>query len=116
MITGMHALIYSRHPKALQAFLSNVLELPSVDAGEGWPIYAVPPTELAVHPTEGKPEHELFLICDDIEKTVAKITEHGIKSTPIEDRGWGLVTTLELAAGESIGLYEPHHPRPPHKT
>ncbi len=112
MITAMHAMIFSKHAEKVRKFLGDVLELKSIDAGDGWLIYAAPPTELAVHPTDEEPEHEFYLVCDDIGKTVAKLAERGIKSAPVEDRGWGSVTTLELADGESIGLYEPRHPSP----
>ncbi|MDP9025762.1 MAG: extradiol dioxygenase [Candidatus Eremiobacteraeota bacterium] len=112
MITGIHALIYSKHAQRIQAFLGEVLELRSVDAREGWPIFAAPPTEIAVHPTEGEPGHELYLMCDDVRATVERLVERGITSTPVEDRGWGLVTQLEFPDGERIGLYEPRHPSP----
>ena len=36
----------------------------------------------------------------------------GIKATPVADRGWGLVTTLELPGGDKLGLYEPKHLSP----
>ncbi len=113
MITGIHAIIFSKHVEQVRDFLGDVLELPSVDAGGGWPIFAAPPTELAVHETESEPSHELFLMCDDVHATVAKLAERGIKTTmPIADRGWGLLTTLDLPGGETIGLYEPKHPSP----
>jgi hypothetical protein len=112
MITGIHAIFYSKHADALRTFLSDVLEFHSVDAGGGWPIYAAPPTELAVHPTEGEPEHELYLMCGDIDATVEKLNARGYQTEPIADRGWGLLTSVELEGGERIGLYEPRHPRP----
>lgn len=112
MITGIHAIFYSKHAEKVRAFLGDVLDLPSVDAGGGWPIYAAPPTELAVHPTDGEPEHELYLMCDDVNATVQKLSERGIRTAPVADRGWGLVTSIELEGGEQIGLYEPRHPRP----
>jgi hypothetical protein len=112
MISGIHAILYSRHAERVREFLSEILELQSVDAGGDWPIYAAPPTELAVHPSDGKPGHELFLICDDVNSTVSKLADRGIKTSPVRDRGWGLVTTIELCDGEQIGLYEPRHPRP----
>ena len=112
MINGVHAIFYSKHADALRSFLNDVLELHSVDAGGGWPIYAAPPTELAVHPTDGEAEHELYLMCDDINATVQKLAERGIRTEPIADRGWGLLTSVELEGGERIGLYEPRHPRP----
>jgi hypothetical protein len=112
MITGIHAILYSKHADRVREFLGDVLQLPSVDAGGGWPIYAAPPTELAVHPTDDEPEHELYLMCDDVNATVATFRERGITATPIQDQGWGLLTTLELPGGERIGLYEPRHPSP----
>jgi hypothetical protein len=113
VINGIHAILYSKHADGVRAFLNDVLELPSVDAGDGWPIFAAPVTELAVHPTEDEPEHELFLMCDDVHATVARLKERGIETAmPVTDRGWGLVTQLILPGGERIGLYEPRHPRP----
>jgi len=112
MISGIHMILYSKHAGAVRAFLDDILELPSVDAGGGWPIFGAPPTELAVHPTDGAPEHELYLMCDDINAVVAKLSAKGVESTPIEDRGWGLVTTITIAGDERLGLYEPRHPSP----
>ncbi len=113
MITGMHVILYSRHAEKVREFLGDVLGLPSVDAGGGWPIFAAPPAEVAVHPTEGEPEHEVFLICDDVSTTVARLAERGIQTAePIADRSWGLVTTLVLPGGERIGLYQPRHASP----
>jgi hypothetical protein len=113
MITGMHVLLYSRHSEAVQAFFRDVLDLRSVDAGDGWPIFAAPPTELAVHPTQSEPEHEIFLMCDDVRAMVDKLAQRGIQTEGgIEERRWGLSTTVVLADGERIGLYEPQHPSP----
>lgn len=114
MITGIHGIFYSKHAEDVQKFLADVLKLPLVDAGEGWPIFKGPPLELAVHPTTDDASHELYLICDDVHKTTAELTWRGISSTPVADRGWGLVTTLTLPGGEEIGLYEPKHPSPLH--
>jgi hypothetical protein len=113
MITGMHLILFSRHAEQVRAFLGDVLELRSVDAGGGWPIFAAPPTELAVHPTDGEPEHQAFLMCDDVNAVVARLAERGIQTDgPISDQPWGLSTTLLLPGGERIGLYEPRHPSP----
>src|SRR5947209_6814160 len=67
MISGVHAIIFTRDADAVRAFLRDVLELPSVDAGGGWPIFALPPAELAAHPTDDAGHHELYLMSDDIE-------------------------------------------------
>lgn len=112
MITGIHAVIFSKHADTFRKFFSEVLELRSDDAGGGWPIFAAPPTELAVHATEEEPKHELFLMCDDVRAVAAHLAKRGFKSAPIEERSWGLATAVEIAEGESIGLYEPRHPSP----
>ena len=112
MITGIHAILFSRHSDEVRGFLRDVLALPSVDAGDGWPIFTGPPMEIAVHPTDEEPEHELYLMCDDVRVEAEKLAARGIQTTPIEDRGWGLSTTIRLPGGEEIGLYEPRHPSP----
>jgi hypothetical protein len=112
VITGIHAIFYTKHSKEMYDFLKDVLDLHYVDAGNGRLFFAAPPTELAVHETEDDPEHELWLICDDIAATVQQLEKKGIKTTPVADRGWGLVTTLELSGGDKLGLYEPKHLSP----
>ena len=52
MITGVHALIYSTEAEALRSFFKDILEFSSVDAGEGWLLFALPPAELGIHPTD----------------------------------------------------------------
>ncbi len=66
MISGVHAMIFSRDAEGVRAFFRDVLGLPSVDAGGGWLIFALPPAELGVHPAEGDGHHELYLMCDDL--------------------------------------------------
>lgn len=113
MISGMHVIFYSKHAEKVREFFGDVLGLRSVDAGEGWPIFAAPPTELAVHPTDDAAEHEVYLMCDDVKALVERLAERGVETDgPIADRGWGLVTTLILPGGERLGLYEPRHPSP----
>ena len=111
MINGAHAMIFSRETEAVRAFLRDTLEFPSVDAGGGWLIFALPPAELAAHPTEGDLHHELYLMCDDIQTTVEELTAKGVEFTgPVSDQGFGLVTAIKLPGGGELGLYEPRHP------
>ncbi len=113
MITGTHAIIYAEHAEETRVFLREVLCLPHVDAGDGWLIFKVPPAELGVHPTapEGSGRHELYLMCDDIEATVAELTDKGVEFlAPVSDQGFGLVTTLRVPGGGELGLYQPRHP------
>jgi catechol 2,3-dioxygenase-like lactoylglutathione lyase family enzyme len=111
MITGAHAILYSRDAEADRAFIRDVLGFDSVDAGHGWLIFALPPAELAVHPAEAV-QQELFLMCDDIQATVAELEAKGVEVAPPTDQRWGLVTSLRLPGGGELGLYEPRHPRP----
>jgi predicted enzyme related to lactoylglutathione lyase len=115
VITGAHSIIHTPDPDGVRAFFRNVLELPSVDAGHGWLIFALPPAEVAAHPTDGASRHELYLMCDDIDATVAELRRKGVEfSRPIDEERWGRVTAIGLPGGGEIGLYEPRHPTPPH--
>jgi catechol 2,3-dioxygenase-like lactoylglutathione lyase family enzyme len=111
MITGAHTVLYSSDADALRAFFRDVLGFPSVDAGDGWLIFGLPPAELAAHPGE-KPGSELYLMCDDLEATMADLRAKGVELGPVSDQGWGRVTTIALPGGGELGLYEPRHPRP----
>jgi catechol 2,3-dioxygenase-like lactoylglutathione lyase family enzyme len=114
MITGIHAVLFTRDADALREFLRDVLELPSVDAGGGWLIFGLPPAELAAHPSEEAGAPELYLMSDDVEATVAQLEAKGVELTgPVRDEGWGLVTAIRLPGGGELGLYEPRHPVPP---
>ena len=112
MITGLHALIYTTEPDAARAFFRDTLGFDSVDAGEGWLIFAMPPAELGVHPTDEGAAHELCFLCDDVEATIADLERKGVEFTqPVEDQGFGLVTRMKIPGGE-ISLYQPRHPSP----
>ena len=111
MIGGVHTILYSRNAEAVRAFLRDVLEFPAVDAGHGWLIFSTPPSELAVHPTEERGSHELYLMCTDIKATVKALKSKGVKfAEPISKQRWGLLTRFKLPDGETLGLYEPAHP------
>ncbi len=109
-ITGVHALIYTPGADAMRAVLTDAMRWPHVDAGDGWPIFALPPAELAVHPGN-EPRHQLSFMCDDIESTVAELTAKGIIFTGgLEGQRWGVVATMILPGGVEVMLYEPRHP------
>ena len=113
MITGVHAIVFSPDADRLREFLRDALGLRSVDAGGGWPIFALPPAELAAHPTEGPGSHELYLMCDDIHATTAELRAKGVElARPISEERFGLLTAIALPDGGELCLYEPRHPRP----
>jgi catechol 2,3-dioxygenase-like lactoylglutathione lyase family enzyme len=113
VINGAHVILYSADADADRAFLRDVLGLAHVDAGGGWLIFALPPAEVAVHPTDGPPRHELFLMCDDLDATLADLAAKGVASTRGPDEGWGRLASLRLPSGADLALYQPLHPRPP---
>ena len=111
MITGVHALLYTKAPDETRAFFKDVLGFRSVDAGEGWLIFALPPAELGIHPSEDAGSHELYLMCDNIQMTVAQLVDKGVEFVgEITDQGYGLVTSIRMPGGGQLGLYEPRHP------
>ena len=109
MIIGAHTIIYSNDADADRAFFHDVLKFKSVDAGHGWLIFKAPPSEIAVHPEEGEAYHELYLMCDDIEKTIADLKKKKVKCGKITQAGWGLMTSITLPGGGRLGIYEPRH-------
>ncbi len=111
LITGVHVVVFSPQAEAVRRVFVETLGLPSVDAGGGWPIVALPPAELAVHPDETA-RHELYLMCDDLDMTVKALAERGFVAGPVSTQSWGRMTSIELPDGSSLALYEPRHPRP----
>jgi predicted enzyme related to lactoylglutathione lyase len=113
MITGVHGIIFTTDADGVRSFFRDVLEFSSVDAGEGWPIFALPPAELAAHPADDAGHHEIYLMCNDVHTTVDELKRKGVEfSHPISDEGFGLLTTIRLPGGTELGLYEPRHPTP----
>jgi predicted enzyme related to lactoylglutathione lyase len=113
-ITGVHAILNSADAAADRAFLADVLALTSVDAGDGWLIFALPPAELAAHPASADGgSYELYLMCDDIEATVRELKAKGVEfSGDVTQQRWGLITAIKLPGGGRLGLYEPLHESP----
>lgn len=119
MINGAHTIIYAKDAEATRAFFRDVLEWPYVDEG-GWPIFRQPASELGIHPTghpggEEIPQgHELFLLCDDVDKTVAALREKGVEfDGGVREQSWGRLVTMLVPGAGKIGLYEPKHQPPP---
>ena len=110
----MHAIVFSPEAEKVRAFFADELGLASIDAGGGWPIFALPPAELAVHPAEGGTRHQLFLMCDDIHATLAELGGKGVEVTQqVSDQGWGLLAAIRLPDGSDLAVYQPRHPSPP---
>jgi catechol 2,3-dioxygenase-like lactoylglutathione lyase family enzyme len=110
----MHAIVFSAEAEKVRAFFSDVLGMPSVDVRGGWPIFALPPAELAVHPADGETRHELYLMCDDIQATLTDLRGKRVEvAREVSDQGWGLLAAIRLPDGSEFPIYEPRHPSPP---
>jgi hypothetical protein len=112
MIIWAHSIIYSKKPEADRTFLSDVLKFPSVDVGDGWLIFALPPSEVAVHPSQKNNVHEFYLMCDDVNALVAMLKKRNIACEAVQDYSWGLLTKVRLPGGGKLGVYQPRHARP----
>jgi|SRR5919108_2734086 catechol 2,3-dioxygenase-like lactoylglutathione lyase family enzyme len=117
LIDGAHTIIYAKDANRARAFLRDVLGFSAVDAGEGWLIFAAPPSELAVHPASddgvAAARHELLLMCHDINDCVRRLRAKGVKFVaPVSDQGWGLITRFRIPGAGEVGLYQPKHPSP----
>ncbi len=110
MIFGAHTVVYSKDPEADRAFFGDVLGLKSVDAGGGWLIFALPPSEAAFHPADENGRHELYFMCDDLKAEIATLAKKGVTCTATQEARWGLITKISLPGGGEIGLYQPRHP------
>src|ERR1700687_5502479 len=110
MISGAHVIVYSRDAEADRAFFRDVLRFPSVDAGRGWLIFALPAAEAAVHPADENGRHELYLMCDDLKAEMAALKKTGVACSEVQEARWGSITKIPLPGGGEVGLYQPKHP------
>lgn len=118
MITAVHTLVYAEDAEAARAFFRDVLGWPHVDVHDGWLIFKTGPSELGVHPAmdggSARPagtHHEISLMCDDIEQTVAELRARGAEfAGGITAARFGLTTMLRVPGGGEMMLYQPRHP------
>jgi catechol 2,3-dioxygenase-like lactoylglutathione lyase family enzyme len=110
MIFGAHFVLYSKDAEADRAFFRDVLGFSSVDAGHGWLIFALPPAEAAIHPSEEDDRHELYFMCDDLKAGMTELKKKGVRFSEVKTERWGSITRLRLPGGGQVGLYEPKHP------
>jgi hypothetical protein len=112
MINGAHIVIQSKDVEVDKAFFKDVLKFGHVDVGNGRLIFRLPDSDLGLHESEKNDVHELYLMCDDLDAEIARLTAVGVACDPPNDRGWGIVTSLTLPGGGKLALYQPHHERP----
>jgi hypothetical protein len=112
MIHGAHVIIFSKDADADRAFFRDVLKYASVDAGHGWLIFALPPAELAMHPSDKNDVHELYLMCNDVHALIAEMRTKNVECSPLSEERWGSITRVTLPGGGKIGVYQPKHASP----
>ncbi len=110
MIAGAHVIIYSSNAEADRVFLRDVIGFKSVDAGHGWLIFALPPAEVAFHPSDENGVHELYFMCDDLDAEMASLAKKNVECSQVQEARWGSITRIRLPGGGEIGLYQPKHP------
>ena len=112
MIVGAHAIIYTKDAEADRTFLRDIIGLSSVDVGGGWLIFALPPSEVALHPSERNDVHELYLMCDDVDAFIAEMSAKKVRCSKVHEEQWGRLTEVALPGGGKVGVYQPLHARP----
>jgi catechol 2,3-dioxygenase-like lactoylglutathione lyase family enzyme len=110
MFSGAHVIVYSKNAEADRAFFRDVLGFKSVDAGHGWLIFALPPAEAAIHPSDAGGARELYFMCDDLKAEMASLAKKGVECSKVEEARWGSITKMRLPGGGEVGLYQPKHP------
>ena len=112
MIIGAHSIISSLRADKDRKFFKDILGMPHADDGDGWLIFGLPPSEVAVHPANENDVHSFYLMCRDIQEFVAHVRKHKIRCSPVQEMEWGLMTHVTLPGGGTLGVYEPLHVRP----
>ncbi len=112
-IVGAHMLFYTPQADELRAVLRDTLGWDYVENTPGWLIFKLPPAEVGVHPSEGATTHQICLMCDDLDATIAELRGKGIdfRGEP-EDESFGITITMLLPGGVEVLLYEPKHKSP----
>jgi catechol 2,3-dioxygenase-like lactoylglutathione lyase family enzyme len=110
MIIGAHIILYSTDAERDRAFFRDVLGFDNVDAGRGWLIFRLPPSEVAVHPSRSNDVHEFHLMTDDLAAALRMLSERGIGFSEVKEESFGSIVRVELPGGGRIGLYQPKHP------
>lgn len=117
MIFGAHFLLYSKDPEADRGFFRDVLGFGTVDSGEGWLIFAMPPSEAGIHITDrdfsqghaGYPllGAVLYLMYDDLGDTIRFLDEKGIRCSATIEAEWRIPRPLLSRAEEESVCINP---------
>ena len=109
-IIGTHTIIYSKDAEADRKFFRDILKYRNVDVGGGWLVFALPPGEVAVHPSDENDVHEFYLMCDDVKAFIDKMKKAKVACSSIHEERWGSLVHITLPGGGKLGIYQPKHP------
>jgi hypothetical protein len=109
--TGAHVIVYSKDADKDREFIRDVLGFPHVDVGHGWLIFALPPAEIAAHPSDEE-KHELYLMCDDVKSVIASMRAKNVECSDVHEERWGSLVSVSLPGGGKLGIYQPKHASP----
>jgi hypothetical protein len=51
----------------------------------------------------------VYLMCRDLQATMEALKSRGVICGAVQEAGWGVVTSIPLPGGRSLGLYQPRH-------
>ena len=57
----------------------------------------------------GMVDSAVYLMCDDLQATIAALAAKKIACAEIAKENWGITTTVRLPSGGELGLYQPMH-------
>ena len=102
--------LWSKDLGADPRLLSELPGIESVDAGQGWLIFALPLSEAAVHRAEENLGQQLCCLCDELKSEIAQPRAKGVEPAGVEEARWGSIGKIELPGGGRVGLDQPKHP------
>jgi len=103
MSTVSHFLHYGKDGKAGRELFRDVLGFGSIDVGEGWSIFAVPPAEAGIHRRDGEFSQQpaghrrmravLYLMGEERDAQIEFLKCRNVHGTGMEPAPWGRAAT-----------------------
>lgn len=115
MIDGAHVVIYSKDTEAAKAFTKDVLNFKYIDVHAGWLIFKLPPSEVAVHPSDENDLHEFYLTTNDLDVEIAGLKNAGVDCEEPSHQSWGRTRRIQRPGTACLDSINPA-PRAPRRT
>ena len=115
VITGVHAIVYTKEAERLRAFFADVLELAVGRRGRRLAHLRAAAGRARRAPGRGQRAATSCTSCATTSRRPSPSSRPRASSWPARsrDEGFGLLTAIRLPDGTELGLYEPRHPLPP---